>query len=101
MSDIGNQIAALIDTTGPGYAWVPGDFAQLGSRDVIDKTLQRMVARGPSFAGLIALYDEPSISSLSGRDFTQRRLHPLRGQDRGWCQIGPHPACFCQHEALS
>ena len=70
MSDIGNQIAALIDTTGPGYAWVPGDFAQLGSRDVIDKTLQRMVARGQLRRIDRGLYDKPAISSLTKRATT-------------------------------
>ena len=30
----------------PDGVWVPGDFADLGNRAVVDKTLQRLVAGG-------------------------------------------------------
>ncbi|MBK9440992.1 MAG: hypothetical protein IPN53_06575 [Comamonadaceae bacterium] len=46
MSDLKTRISSLIAAAGPGHVWVPTDFAQLGSRDAIDKTLQRMVQAG-------------------------------------------------------
>ena len=46
MSDISTRIVTLVREAGPGAVWVPADFAHLGSRDVIDKTLQRLVASG-------------------------------------------------------
>jgi hypothetical protein len=67
MSDIGTSISALTDTTGPGHVWVPADFAQLGSRDVIDKTLQRMVLRGQLRRIDRGLYDKPVVNSLTKR----------------------------------
>ena len=67
MSDIGNRISTLIDAAGPGHAWVPADFATLGSRDVIDKTLQRMVARGDLRRIDRGLYDRPALNKLTKR----------------------------------
>ena len=46
MSDLKSIIAAQIDAVGPGHVWVPTDFVQLGNRDAIDKTLQRIVQAG-------------------------------------------------------
>jgi hypothetical protein len=67
MSDIGDRISTLIDASGPGYVWSPADFTQLGSRDVIDKTLQRMVAKGQLRRIDRGLYDKPAVSSLTKR----------------------------------
>ena len=69
MSDTNDQIAALIDA-GPGQVWVPADFASIGSRAVIDKTLQRMVARGELRRIDRGLYDRPAINSLTKRPST-------------------------------
>ena len=69
MSDTNDQISALIDA-GPGRVWVPADFASLGSRAVIDKTLQRMVARGDLRRIDRGLYDRPAINSLTKRPST-------------------------------
>lgn len=69
MSDTNDQISALIDA-GPGQVWVPADFASLGNRSVIDKTLQRMVARGELRRIDRGLYDRPSINSLTKRPAT-------------------------------
>ncbi len=46
MSDISDSILSTVTSAGSGPVWVPTDFAHLGSRDVVDKTLQRLVARG-------------------------------------------------------
>ncbi|MBC7702126.1 DUF6088 family protein [Aquabacterium sp.] len=70
MSSTSDHISALISVAGPGHVWVPGDFAQLGNRDVIDKTLQRMVASGHLRRIDRGLYDQPIINSLTHRPTT-------------------------------
>lgn len=70
MSSTSDHISALISVAGPGHVWVPGDFAQLGNRDVIDKTLQRMVASGQLRRIDRGLYDQPIINSLTHRPTT-------------------------------
>lgn len=67
MSDTVNRITAMIDTAGPGHVWVPADFAALGTRAAIDKTLQRMVARGVLRRIDRGLYDRPALNSLTMR----------------------------------
>ena len=67
MSDLGARISSLIDARGPGHVWTPADFAQLGTRDVIDKTLQRMVLRGALRRIDRGLYDRPATNSLTQR----------------------------------
>lgn len=70
MSDLKSRITALNDATGPGKVWVPTDFAQLGNRDTIDKTLQRMVQAGELRRIDRGLYDRPGINSLTKRPTT-------------------------------
>ena len=67
MSDTRDRITTLIDATGPGHVWVPADFASLGNRDVIDKTLQRMVANGDLRRIDRGLYDRPAMNKLTKR----------------------------------
>jgi Family of unknown function (DUF6088) len=67
MSDLKNQISSLITAATPGHTWVPNDFAHLGSRDAIDKTLQRMVQGGDLRRIERGLYDRPNINSLTKR----------------------------------
>jgi hypothetical protein len=66
MSETANQIKKLINAT-PGRVWVPTDFAHLGSRDVIDKTLQRLVLGGDLRRIDRGLYDRPAINGLTKR----------------------------------
>lgn len=70
MSDIAARISSLIDASGPGRVWVPADFAQLGSRDVIDKTLQRMTLRDQLRRIDRGLYDKPVTNRLTKRTTT-------------------------------
>lgn len=56
MSTLKSHISALIDAAESGPVWVPTDFAQLGSRDAVDKTLQRMVQAGGSCGASIVAY---------------------------------------------
>ena len=67
MSDLKSIIAAQINTAGPGHVWVPTDFAQLGNRDAIDKTLQRMVQAGDLRRIDRGLYDKPTLNRLTKR----------------------------------
>ncbi len=65
MSALKSSIASLIEATANGQVWVPTDFAQLGSRDAIDKTLQRMVQSGMLRRIDRGLYDRPKFNSLT------------------------------------
>lgn len=67
MSDLSENILTLISAGKPGAVWVPADFAQLGSRDVVDKTLQRLVAGGKIRRIDRGLYDRPTFNSLTKR----------------------------------
>ena len=67
MSELKNQISSLITAAAPGHVWVPNDFAHLGSRDTIDKTLQRMVQAGDLRRIERGLYDRPNVNSLTKR----------------------------------
>ena len=69
MSDLSARISLLIDAT-PGHVWVPTDFAHLGTRDVIDKTLQRMVLVGALRRIDRGLYDRPVLNRLTKRTTT-------------------------------
>ena len=52
---------------GRDEVWVPGDFADLGNRPAIDKTLQRLVAAGELRRIDRGLYDQPHTNELTGR----------------------------------
>jgi hypothetical protein len=67
VSDLGSRIKAAFDTALPGRVWVPADFAALGSRDAIDKALQRMVTAGTLRRIDRGLYDRPAINRLTRR----------------------------------
>lgn len=67
MTTLKTHISALIEAAEPGQVWVPTDFAQLGTRDSIDKTLQRMVKAGELRRIDRGLYDKPKINSLTQR----------------------------------
>jgi hypothetical protein len=58
------------DAAGPGHVWVPSDFAHLGSRDSVDKNLQRMVLAGDLRRIHRGLYDKPALNRLTKRPTT-------------------------------
>ena len=70
MSALKSAILDQIQAAGPGQVWVPADFAALGTRDAIDKTLQRMVAAGDLRRIDRGLYDLPVVNGLTGRATT-------------------------------
>ena len=51
----------------PDEVWVPSDFADLGNRSAIDKSLQRLVATGDLRRIDRGLYDRPRMNDLTGR----------------------------------
>ena len=64
--DLKTQIAQRIQAT-PDAVWTPVDFLDLGSREAVDKTLQRL-----TLASLIrrlerGLYDRPRRNRLTGQ----------------------------------
>ena len=52
---------------GPGEVWTPSDFADLGTRDAIDKSLQRLATSGELRRIDRGLYDRPATNRLTGR----------------------------------
>ena len=65
MNDLKIQIVSHIEASDPGRVWVPADFSHLGSRDAVDKALQRLVAAGRLRRIDRGLYDRPKINSLT------------------------------------
>lgn len=51
----------------PGEVWTPSDFADLGTRDTIDKTLQRLAAAGELRRIDRGLYDLPRTNQITKR----------------------------------
>lgn len=70
MSELRSNVVALIEAEESGQVWVPTDFAHLGSRDAVDKTLQRMVQAGELRRIDRGLYDRPKFNSLTKRHTT-------------------------------
>lgn len=52
--------------SGPDEVWTPADFADLGARAAVDKTLQRLVAAGALRRIDRGLYDQPRRNALTG-----------------------------------
>jgi hypothetical protein len=73
MMDVGLTLdlrARLLDriASDPEAVWTPDDFADLGSRAAVDKTLQRLVRSGELRRIDRGLYDRPRWNSLTGRE---------------------------------
>lgn len=70
MNNLKTQIINHMDSIGSGRVWVPTDFSHLGSRDAVDKALQRLVAAGQLRRIDRGLYDRPKINSLTRKPAT-------------------------------
>ena len=57
-----------IGASPPRTVWTPADFLDLGSRDAVDKTLQRLVAAGELRRIDRGLYDRPTRNELTRQD---------------------------------
>ncbi len=64
---IKSQIAQRIDLASISTVWTPVDFLDLGGRDTVDKTLQRMVLRGDLRRIDRGLYDRLQLNTLTGQ----------------------------------
>lgn len=65
-TDIQSRVLARIQSK-PDEVWTPGDFADLGGRAAVDKSLQRLAAAGELRRIDRGLYDKPRTNSLTGR----------------------------------
>ena len=62
-----SQILRAVASGPAGYVWTPADFAHVGSRDAVDKALQRLVATARLRRIDRGLYDRPRVNSLTKR----------------------------------
>ena len=51
----------------PTKVWTPGDFSDVGSRDAVDKALQRLAKSGGLRRIKRGLYDKPRLNRLTGK----------------------------------
>lgn len=51
----------------PAKVWTPGDFAEAGSREAVDKALQRLAKSGELRRIERGLYDKPRLNKLTGK----------------------------------
>lgn len=65
-ADLRSRLLARI-ASDPDEVWTPGDFADLGGRAAVDKTLQRLAAAGELRRIDRGLYDRPRQNELTGR----------------------------------
>lgn len=64
-SDLKTVILARIESGAQRGVWTPRDFLDLGARDAVDKTLQRLRRAGMMRRIDRGLYDKPSFNSLT------------------------------------
>jgi predicted transcriptional regulator of viral defense system len=67
MADVTDLIRSRIEAAEPTRVWTPVDLLDLGSRDAVDKALQRLARAGTLRRIDRGLYDRPNISSLTKR----------------------------------
>jgi len=63
--DLKSRISAKISAADRQIVWTLSDFADLGSRDAVDKAIQRLVATGDLRRIDRGLYDRPRANSLT------------------------------------
>ncbi|MCE0521647.1 MAG: DUF6088 family protein [Methylacidiphilales bacterium] len=70
ISPLKTEIQNRISRNAPFGVWTPIDFLDLGKRDVVDKTLQRMAQAGQIRRIDRGLYHKPGINKLTGKPTT-------------------------------
>jgi hypothetical protein len=65
-TDLRSRLLSRI-ASGPDEVWTPRDFADLGNRAAVDKTLQRLATLGELRRIDRGLYDQPRKNKLTGR----------------------------------
>jgi hypothetical protein len=68
VTDLKTAIRARIETGARRGVWTPRDFLDLGVRDTVDKTLQRLTRVGSLRRVERGLYDMPSFNSLTQKN---------------------------------
>ena len=84
-TDLRSKLLARVASQ-PDEVWTPADFADLGGRAAIDKTLQRLAAAGELRRIDRGLYDRPRKNSLTGQPTVpdyRAAAGELRRIDRG------------------
>jgi hypothetical protein len=66
-SDLKSKAYRIIRAGDPSAVWTAADFASLGSRDAVDKALQRLVLAGDLRRIDRGLYDRTTINRLTGK----------------------------------
>jgi hypothetical protein len=66
LATLPNQILDRINAE-PAKVWTPGDFADAGSREAVDKALQRLAKSGELRRIERGLYDKPRLNKLTGK----------------------------------
>ena len=67
LADLKQLVADRIAAASQAQVWTPVDFLDLGSRDAVDKALQRLVSGGQLRRIDRGLYDTPRINRLTKR----------------------------------
>ncbi|NPD15045.1 hypothetical protein HOY34_07485 [Xinfangfangia sp. D13-10-4-6] len=68
VSDLKADVLARIDAGASSAVWTPRDFLDLGARDAVDKTLQRLTSTGALRRIDRGLYDKPSFNTLTQKE---------------------------------
>lgn len=63
--DLSTAMDARLAAAPPRHVWTPSDFLDLGSRDAVDKALQRRARQGALRRIDRGLYDQPRFNSLT------------------------------------
>lgn len=70
MPNLKSQISSIVSAAAHGSVWTPADFAALGSRDAVDKALQRLALAGELRRIDRGLYDRPVVNRLTKKPTT-------------------------------
>ena len=65
MTDVADRVRSRIETADPATVWTPIDFLDVGTRDAVDKSLQRLARAGVLRRIDRGLYDRPASSALT------------------------------------
>jgi hypothetical protein len=64
-SDLKAAVLKRVQTDAPRKVWTPTDFLDLGSRDAVDKALQRLAKAEQLRRIDRGLYDQPGLNQLT------------------------------------
>jgi Family of unknown function (DUF6088) len=69
-ANLKDEVSRRIASKKPFAVWTPTDFLDLGSREAVDKTLQRLARSGELRRIDRGLYDKPALNSLTKKPTT-------------------------------